>query len=170
MTVFVALLRAVNVGGTSILPMKELAILCTGLGFNHVRTYIQSGNVIFDSPLGKDIARQELEQALSKKMGKPVDVLLRTAAELRSVLAANPFADAQPSKVAVLFCASNLPQGWLEQLPIPGSEEVRAGKKEIYIHYPEGMGRSKLKLPASTGTVTARNLNTVAKLLAMAVN
>jgi uncharacterized protein (DUF1697 family) len=170
MTVFVALLRAINVGGTGMLPMKELAILCTELGFNHVRTYIQSGNVIFDSPLGKDVVTQELAQALGKKMGKPVDVLLRTAAELRTILKANPFPDAEPSKVAVVFCSANLPKDWLELLRIPGKEEVEPGKKEIYIHYPEGMGRSKLKLPPSTGVATVRNINTVTKLLALAVS
>jgi uncharacterized protein (DUF1697 family) len=169
MTVYVALLRAINVGGTGILPMKELTALCSGLGFNQVRTYIQSGNVIFDSPLGKDVVHQQLEQALNKKMGKPVDVLLRTAAELGAILKANPFPAAEPSKVAVVFCSGNLPKGWLELLRIPGNEEVRPGKKEIYIHYPEGMGKSKLKLPPSTGAATARNVNTVTKLLALAL-
>ena len=168
MTVYVALLRAINVGGTGILPMKELIALCSGLGFHHIRTYIQSGNVIFDSPLGKDAVHLELEQALRKKMGKPVDVLLRTAAELGAILKANPFPEAEPSKVAVVFCAGNLPKGWLELLLIPGNEEVQPGKKEIYIHYPEGMGKSKLKLPPSTGAATARNVNTVTKLLALA--
>lgn len=168
MTVYAALLRAVNVGGTSILPMKELAALCSGLGFGNVRTYIQSGNVVFDSPLGKDAVAQELAQALAEKMGKPVDVLLRTAAELRAILKANPFPDAEPSKVAVVFCSDSLPKGWLDLLPIPGPEQVQPGKKEIYIHYPEGMGRSKLKLPASTGIATVRNINTVTKLLALA--
>jgi len=170
MTVYAALLRAVNVGGTSILPMKELAALCSGLGFGNVRTYIQSGNVVFDSPLGKDAASQELAQALAEKMGKPVDVLLRTAAELRAILKANPFPDAEPSKVAVVFCSASLPKGWLGLLLIPGPEQVQPGKKEIYIHYPEGMGKSKLKLPASTGIATVRNINTVTKLLALAAS
>lgn len=170
MTVYVALLRAVNVGGTGVLPMKELAALCSGLGFGQVRTYIQSGNMIFHSALGKDAVDQELAQALGSKMGKPVDVLLRTAAELRAILKANPFPDAEPSKVAVVFCNGNLPKGWLDLLRIPGAEEVRPGKKEIYIHYPEGMGKSKLKLPSSTGIATVRNINTVTKLLALAVS
>lgn len=168
MTAYVALLRAINVGGTGILPMTELAALCNGLGFSHVRTYIQSGNVIFDSPLGRDAVHHALAQALNKTMGNPVDVMLRTAAELDAILKANPFPAAEPSKVAVVFCSGNLPKGWLELLRIPGSEEVQPGKKEIYIHYPEGMGKSKLKLPPSTGAATARNINTVTKLLALA--
>ena len=68
----------------------------------------------------------------------------------------------------MVFCSSSLPKGWLELLLIPGAEQVRTGKKEIYIHDTEGMGRSKMKRPASTGIATARNINTVTKLLALA--
>jgi uncharacterized protein (DUF1697 family) len=108
-----------------------------------------------------------LEQTLAKNIGKRVDVVVRTASDLRSVLEANPFPDAQPEKIAVVFQSGPLPEGLLDSLVIPGGEEIRPGKREIYIHYPEGMGRSKLKLPSLMGTATARNINTVAKLVAM---
>ena len=167
-TVFVALLRAVNVGGTGKLAMKDLSGLCTTIGFADVQTYIQSGNVVFRSALAKERVQEALERALLKHMGKPVDVVLRDAAELRRVLDANPFPEREPSRVAVVFCASPVSKGFLEAVVAPGGEEVVPGRHEIYIHYPDGMGRSKLKLPKSTGVSTVRNINTVARLVAMA--
>jgi uncharacterized protein (DUF1697 family) len=167
MTVFIALLRAINVGGTGMLPMKELAAMCTDLGFEKVRTYIQSGNVVFQSALSEKSVRAELEQVLATKMGKKVDVIVRTAAELRSILNTNPFPEVQPAQVAVIFMSNPLPKGLVDALVSPGGEEIRRGKREIYIHYPNGMGRSKLKIPTVDGGSTARNINTVAKLVAM---
>lgn len=167
MAVYVALLRAVNVGGTGKLPMQELAALCTDLGFANVRTYIQSGNVVFASPLTEPEAAGTLEQALAAKMGKRVDVMVRTAAELRATLAANPFPAADPAKVGVVFLAAPAPLDRLERIVIPGPEEVRAAGREIFIHFPDGMGRSKLKLPSAI-VGTTRNINTVAKLAALA--
>jgi uncharacterized protein (DUF1697 family) len=165
---FVALLRAINVSGTGMLPMKELSAICIDLGFKKVRTYIQSGNVIFESALPEENVRAGLEQVLTIRMGKKVDVMVRSASEVRSILEANPFPDAPPAKVAVLFLSHPAPKGILDNLAAPGGEEVRLGNREIYIHYPNGMGRSKLKLPPACGAATARNINTVTKLVAMA--
>lgn len=166
-TTYIALLRAVNVGGTGMLPMKDLSSLCLELGFLKVRTYIQSGNVVFESPLTAPKVREKLEAALAKKIGKPVDVIVRKAEEMRSVLEANPFPDASPAKVAVLFLSEPLRKDWPGSLSGPDGEEVRPGKREIYIHYPNGQGRSKLKLPALEGPGTVRNINTVRKLVEM---
>jgi uncharacterized protein (DUF1697 family) len=167
MNVYVALLRAVNVGGTGMLPMKELAALCADLGFAGVRTYIQSGNVVLASPLAEQDVVAALERALAEKMGKRVDVMVRTAAELRATLAANPFPAADPARVGVVFLAAPAAPDLMERIVIPGPEEVCAVGREIFIHYPDGMGRSKLKLP-SVVVGTTRNINTVAKLAAMA--
>jgi uncharacterized protein (DUF1697 family) len=90
---FIALLRGVNVGGTGLLPMKELAGLCSSLGFHAVRTYIQSGNVIFDSNLSAEEIQSCLQDALAVKMGKAIAVMVRTPAEMRSILSRNPFPD-----------------------------------------------------------------------------
>jgi uncharacterized protein (DUF1697 family) len=168
MTAFVALLRAVNVGGTGMLPMKDLQAMCVGLGLEKVRTYIQSGNVVFESLMPERILRANLEQALSEKMGKPATVLIRTAAELRATLDANPFPAAKPAQVALVFLPEPAPSNLLTGLAIPGREELRLIGREIFIHYPDGMGRSKLKLPSPAANGTARNLNTVAKLATMA--
>ena len=166
-TSFVALLRAVNVGGTATLPMAQLAALCADLGLAGVRTYIQSGNVVFKSPLGEEKIRLQLEKALSKEMGKPIDILIRTGAALSTVLAANPFPQADPSRVGILFLPAPPPASLVKGLVIPGREEIVGIGREVYVHYPDGMGRSKLKL-AALGTGTMRNGNTVAKLAALA--
>ncbi len=167
MTVFIALLRAVNVGGTGMLPMKDLTSLCVKLGFENVRTYIQSGNVVFASRLSPTRVRESLEKALAAHMGKKVDVILRDAAELRQVLTANPFPDAHPSRVAVAFCSVPVQKELSDAVVIPGNEQIVAGRQEVYIHYPDGMGRSKLKFPKTDGVATVRNINTVTKLVAM---
>lgn len=167
MAIFVALLRAINVGGTGLLPMKELAGLCAGIGVENVRTYIQSGNVVFETALSESRIQTKLEQALTTRMGKKIDVVVRSASELRSILKANPFPDAMPAKVAVVFLSRPAHKDLLHQIATPGGEEVRLGKREIYIYYPNGMGKSKLKLPSALGPATARNINTVGKLVAM---
>jgi uncharacterized protein (DUF1697 family) len=166
--IYIALLRGVNVGGTGVLLMKDLAAMCGKLGFTNARTYIQSGNVIFDSKLKEDAVRRNLEEALQGKMGKKIDVMVRTPAEMRATLEANPFADREPNKVAVFFLAGKPPAEQLRGLPGPAGEQVHPGKREVYVYYPEGMGRSKLKLPLGGASATVRNINTVAKLIALA--
>lgn len=168
MTVYVALLRAINVGGSGKLPMTRLAALCTDLGLTKVRTYIQSGNVVFESRKGEAALRKAIESALSKALGKPADVIVRTAAEMAAIRDGNPFAKAPPAKVGIAFVGGQVTKAMLEKVEIPGKEEVAGGVREVYIHFPDGMGRSKLKLPKALGPVTIRNVNTVARLAAMA--
>jgi uncharacterized protein (DUF1697 family) len=167
MTTYVALLRAINVGGTGSLPMKALAALCGDCGLENARTYIQSGNVVFDSALSESAVVSKLGKALAGHMGKPIDVMVRTGKQVRAILDANPFPDAEPAKIAVIFLTKPLPKGLLDGLVIPGREKIEPTHREIYIHYPDGMGRSKLKLPR-TLVGTARNINTVAKLAELA--
>lgn len=164
MAKFAALLRAINVGGTGKLPMAELRSLCEVLGFEHVRTYIQSGNVVFTTTLSAARATAALEQALAERLGKPVGVFLRKAADLECVLADNPFPDAPTKRVLVVFYDRPLPNGALSKVLTPGGEQLSAHGKELYIRYPDGQGPSKLKVPA-VERGTARNLNTVAKLV-----
>jgi len=168
MPVYVALLRGINVGGTGLLAMRDLTAMCGKLGFAQARTYIQSGNAIFECALKEDAVRHKLEEALETKMGKRIDVMVRTAAELRATLDANPFPDKEPAKVAVFFLSGEPPVEQLRGLTGPAGEQVRAGKREVYVYYPEGMGRSKLKLTLSGAAATVRNINTVAKLTALA--
>ncbi len=91
MAVFVALLRAVNVGGTGKLPMNELRGLCSNCGFTQVATYIQSGNVVFSSGFDRNSVRRQLASALQARMGKPIAVYIRTPDELDAIIKRNPF-------------------------------------------------------------------------------
>ena len=164
---FVAFLRAVNVGGTGALSMKVLASLCTGIGLTEVRTYIQSGNVVFSSALSKADVRARIEKALEQATGKRIDVIVRMGAELGSMVDANPFPKANPSQVGVVFLARPPSAETLKSIVIPGREELVPLDQDVVVHYPDGMGRSKLKL-AALGVGTVRNLNTVRKLAEMA--
>ncbi len=163
MTTYVALLRAVNVGGTGKLPMAELRRLCEAAGFANVRTYIASGNVVFDSTLAKRAAQQALEQRLEAYAGKPVGVLIRTGKEMAAVLAANPFHREAPNRTVAIFLDAAPPADTLAHISGQQNEQVALGKHEIYVHYGDGMAKSKLRIPAAK-TGTARNINTIATL------
>jgi uncharacterized protein (DUF1697 family) len=167
MTAYVALLRAVNVGGTGKLPMAELKAMCEDAGFQQVLTYIASGNVVFASGLSEAKAKAALEQRLERYAGKPVGVLVRTAAEMKAVLDANPFPDKAPNRTVAIFLDAAPPADALERASGINGEELRLGRREIYVHYAEGMADSKLRVPAAAAG-TARNMNTIAKLAEMA--
>src|SRR5690348_1097578 len=132
MAVYVALLRAINVGGTGKLPMTKLKSLCTELGFDNVRTYIQSGNVVFESRMGEAAVHKALRSALTKALGKDADVAVRSAAEMAAVLERNPFPNAPPAKVGVAFLGRRVTKATVKQVKIPGNEEVGAGAREVY--------------------------------------
>jgi uncharacterized protein (DUF1697 family) len=163
MTTYAALLRAVNVGGTGKLPMSELRAMCASVGFSNVRTYIASGNVVFDSKLSEKSVKAKLERCLETYAGKPVGVLIRTGAELAAVLANNPFSSAAPNQTVAIFLDAPPPADLLNSVSGQQTEEIALGTREIYVHYKDGIARSKLKIPPA-GTGTARNMNTVAKL------
>jgi uncharacterized protein (DUF1697 family) len=167
MAKYVALLRAVNVGGTGKLPMAELKTMCSDAGFTEVETYIASGNVVFESKMTPAKAKSDLEKRLQGYSGKPVGVAIRTVAEMRAVLNANPFPKAAPNFTAVIFLDEPPPADALKHATGVKDETMRLGSREIYVHYPSCMGRSKLKIPAAK-LGTARNINTVAKLVEMA--
>ncbi|MES2324341.1 MAG: DUF1697 domain-containing protein [Pseudomonadota bacterium] len=167
MTTYIALLRAVNVGGTGKLPMTELKSMCEQAGFKNTRTYIASGNVVFDSAKAAARVKAELEALLEAYAGKRVDVMVRTGPEMAAVLAANPFPDAAPNRTVVIFLDAAPPIDALDKIAGRKEEELRLGTREIYVHYGEGMADSKLKITAAAKG-TGRNINTVAKLAAMA--
>ncbi|MES2220935.1 MAG: DUF1697 domain-containing protein [Acidobacteriota bacterium] len=167
MNAYVALLRAVNVGGTGKLPMTELKAMCEAAGFGSVRTYIASGNVVFQSAKSEAQVKRALEEALSSYAGKPVGVMVRTAAEMGAVLAKNPFADMPGNRVVAYFLDDAPAKDALQTVANQTSEQLRLGVREIYAYYPDGIGDSKLKIPAAKNG-TARNMNTIAKLSEMA--
>lgn len=167
MTRYVALIRAVNVGGTGRLPMAKLKSICADAGFARVETYIASGNVVFESRAASPRVKAELEARLLAYAGRPVGVLLRTAPEMAAILKANPFPDAEPNLTYAIFLDRRPPPDALDHAVGQSDEEMRLGDREIFVHYPNGMGRSKLRIPAAK-LGTARNMNTVAKLAAIA--
>jgi uncharacterized protein (DUF1697 family) len=164
---FIALLRAVNVGGTGKLPMTHLRTMCEQAGFDSVRTYIASGNVIFESSLDEAAVRKELEGRLLEYAGKPVRVHVRTAAEMAEVLNRNPFPHAAGNRNVAIFLDANPVNDVLAGIVGRIDEEVALGLREIYVHYGPNMARSKLKIPGAANG-TARNMNTVAKLAEIA--
>jgi uncharacterized protein (DUF1697 family) len=176
MTHAIALLRAVNVGGTGKLTMAELAKLLTKLGYTGVKTLLQSGNVVF-ACMEKGDAKLEatIETAIAKAFGITTAVYVRTAAEWDAMIAANPFPDAaksDPSRFHVMAFKSAPSAANVKalQAAIAGNETVHAVGKHLYMIYPDGMGNSKLTnavIDRKLGlTGTARNWNTVLKLAA----
>lgn len=168
MKTWVALLRAVNVGGFT-LEMAAVRAACERAGFTDVRTHIASGNVVLRKAGDEKKVKRELEAALGKLAGKPVGVVVRTGAELASVLAKNPFADAAPNRVIVLFLDQAPSADAIKTAKNVQGERIALGKRELYIDYTGagGQGKSKLQLAAAKAG-TGRNLNTVAKLADMA--
>src|SRR5947207_11220033 len=130
MTAFVALLRAVNVGGTGKLPMSELQAMCEEIGCTAVRTYIASGNVVFLSSKSEAAIKSALEKRLAAYAGKPVGVLVRSAAEMAQVAAENPFPKAAPNRVIAFFLDRAPPAGALAGTRGQADEEVRLGRRE----------------------------------------
>ena len=167
MTRYVALLRAVNVGGTGKVAMTELKAMCVDAGFDHVQTYIASGNVVFESKASSRRVKSELEARLLASAGKPVAVFVRTADEMQAVLNRNPFPEKPANFTVAIFLDAPPPPDALDRAKGKADEEMRLGSREIYVHYGAGMGRSKLEIPAAMHG-TARNMRTIAKLVDMA--
>ena len=166
MTAYVALLRGVNLGKRQ-LKMEDLRRVAAGLGLEDPRTYIASGNLLFRSRKGEAALKAELEAAIGDHMGATVGIMIRTAKELAAVVGANPFADEPPSLVVAIFLDAAPPTEAAKAAKNVDGERIALGKREIYVHYPRGQGRSRLAIPAAAHG-TARNMNTVAKLAELA--
>ena len=166
MTSYVALLRAVNVGGRKLL-MSDLRAIAGKLGLGSPSTFIASGNLLFTSGKSEATVKHELETALAQHMGKPVEAMVRTAAELEQAVEANPFADEPGKSVVAIFFDAAPPDAAIDTAKNVTNERLARGSREIYVHFPDGQGRSKLKL-GRKALGTARNMNTVAKLAELA--
>jgi uncharacterized protein (DUF1697 family) len=145
--------------------MTELKALCEEAGFTNVSTYIQSGNVIFESKIAEAKVVSKIESALQQRLQNRVSVMVRTIEELEIILSNNPFPEANPAQVGVLFLGEKVNQNLLEGFSKVGPEEIILGEREVYIHFPIGMGKSKLKFPKEAKNGTVRNINTVKKLI-----
>ena len=169
MTAFIALLRAVNVGGTGKLAMSDLNDICEASGFAGVRTYIASGNVVFSSSKSEAAVKKALEAGLAAHAGKPMGVLVRTAAEMEAVQKNNPFPTAPANRTMAIFLDAAPPADTLAAVRGRKDEEIGLGRREIYVHYRDGMAKTKLVVPAASAG-TARNMNTIAALSRMAAD
>jgi uncharacterized protein (DUF1697 family) len=187
----VALLRGINVGGKNILPMKDLAAIFEAAGCRDVRTYIQSGNVVFSAPAG--VLRklpEQITQAIEKRFGFKSPVILRSSDDLTRIIHANPFLKTSAKGTSAKGTSAkgtSVDEKWLHVYFLAAVPETPAvasldpnrsapdvfhvREREIYLHLPNGMGRSKLTnayFDAKLKTIsTARNWATICKLLAM---
>jgi uncharacterized protein (DUF1697 family) len=178
MTIQIALLRGINVGGHQAVAMSDLRDLLTQLGFESARSLLQSGNLIFRCGAHRSSGLESsLEAEAEKRLDLHADFLIRSAKEWREVVARNPFrkeAGRDPSHLVVMFlkAAANAKDVKALQAAIAGAEIVRADGKHLYIVYPDGIGRSRLTnalLEKKLGIRgTARNWNTVLKIAALA--
>jgi uncharacterized protein (DUF1697 family) len=167
MSTHVALLRGINVGGRTKVPMTELKGVFEEMGYTDVATYIQSGNVVFDGTTAPKSAA--IEHRIAEAFGFDIAVVLRTSKELEAVIEANPFPKADPAKLHVMFLGGAPVRAAFAKVAAGdyGSDEFALGRKEIYLHLPNGVGRSKLPgalARQATPEATVRNWRTVGKL------
>ncbi|HEY7006702.1 MAG TPA: DUF1697 domain-containing protein [Sphingomicrobium sp.] len=167
MTAFVALLRGVNLMGSTTIHMTDLKAIAEKLGLDNVGTYIASGNLLFTSRKREAVIKAALEGAVKSHMSRDVGVMVRTAKEMADVVASNPFSGKPGNKVVAIFFDAAPPTGAIEAATNIADERLALGRREIYVHYPSGQGRSKLNLRLRA-LGTARNMNTVAKLADLA--
>jgi uncharacterized protein (DUF1697 family) len=173
LSTFIALLRGINVTGRNKIAMSALRSLCTDIGWADVQTYIQSGNVIFTAAAPPASLEDELEQAIERRLGLSIPVIVRAAIDWPAYMQGNPFPEEsqhQPNLV-MLALSKSPPQPdavpALQDRAANGERIVRVGDA-LWIHYPDGAGRSKLS-PALFdrlvgSPVTARNWRTVLRL------
>ncbi len=173
MPVLIALLRGVNVGG-NILKMDRLREICTKLGATDPRTYVQSGNVVFEAPGSASGWEAKLEKKLAGESRLPVSVIVRTSAEMSRVLAGNPFIKEKgidTARLAVTFLQQQPAKPALAALAAVeiGRERFHCASRELYIHCPDGFANSKLYAldKILKQRTTTRNWNTVTKLCQM---
>jgi uncharacterized protein (DUF1697 family) len=175
---FICLIRGVNVGGNKLLKMDALRALCESIaGITSVKTYLQSGNVVFRSSLDRGVLAKRIEDGIRKATGFEAKVILRTASEMRHVIAANPFKmgpQREPKAFLVAFLGDEIgkdARALLSKLKID-SEELHFGNRELYLYLPDGIAGSKLSNALTEKklgvNVTARNWNTVNALLELA--
>jgi len=162
-TAYVALVRAVNVTGTGMLPKEKLKAMGEACGFDNVRTFINSGNLLFASEFGEAEVRERMERQVADHFGKPLQVYVRSRREMAAAVANNPFKDDKPSRVMAHFIDEKPVKAMLDEARDLAGERLALGPRLIYVSYGEGIGKTKLKLPAIKKG-TARNMNSVAKI------
>lgn len=171
MTTWIALLRGINVGGVK-LAMADLRDAVAAAGGTEVVTYIQSGNAVFSHPTRSEATvKAALEAEIATAAGRPVPTMVRSAAQWRGVVEANPYPSDAPTHLHVSFFDDPLPADAFVGIDLDtfAPETFTVNGREVYLHLPNGMGRSKLAVELGKGARarpvgTSRNWNTVHKL------
>ncbi len=170
MTTCVALLRAINLGGHNKVAMADLRSLLSDLGYGSPQTYIQSGQALFDTDEDEAMCAGRIAGAIKASLGLTIPVLVRTVPQLAAVLAANPYPDAEPAKVLVVFYTEPLAPDVVGAVDrerfAPDVFEVR--DRELYCYFPNGQGRSKFGTHKLLANGTGRNLNTIRSVIELA--
>lgn len=174
MNTYIALFRGINVGGKHILSMKDIVAILDTMNYENIQTYIQSGNVVFQS---KDKVSEksagEIGKLILDKKGFEPKVLLLSLEELQNAIANNPFATDNGKALHFFFLESQPDEPSMEQLESikVKSEEFMLSNNVFYLYAPDGIGRSKLAAGAEKALgvpITARNWNTVSALISLA--
>ncbi len=163
MTAYVALIRAVNVSGTGKLPKEDLKAMGEACGFDNCRTFINSGNLLLTSDLAEASVQKRMQEKLTEYFGKATAVFVRNNTEMAEAVAKNPFDDDKPSRVMAHFVDEEPIPSMIDGARDVAGERMALGPRLIYVSYGEGIGKSKLKLPA-VKQGTARNMTSVAKI------
>jgi len=169
---YVAFLRGVNLGPTNKISMPALRAMAEDLGYADVATYINSGNLILSSPKKADTVEREISKTIEDTFGRPIDVTVRTPAQLKKILAENPYPDGNPSQVTVAFLARAPAKDAKDKVATVAKdyEPFTIAGQQVYVNYSQGIGRSKLaeKFSDIIGvSSTVRNIRTVDKVLAL---
>ena len=172
MATYVAFLRGVNLGPTNKISMPALRAMAEDLGYADVATYINSGNLILSSPKKADTVEREISKTIEDTFGRPIDVTVRTPAQLKKILAENPYPDGNPSQVTVAFLARAPAKDAKDKVATVAKdyEPFTIAGQQVYVNYSQGIGRSKLaeKFSDIIGvSSTVRNIRTVDKVLAL---
>jgi uncharacterized protein (DUF1697 family) len=169
---YVAFLRGVNLGPTNKISMPALRAMAEDLGYADVATYINSGNLILSSAKKADTVEREISKTIKDTFGRPIDVTVRTPAQLKKILAENPYPDGNPSQVTVAFLTKAPAKDAKDKVAAVAKdyEPFTIAGQQVYVNYSQGIGRSKLaeKFSDIIGvSSTVRNIRTVDKVLAL---
>jgi uncharacterized protein (DUF1697 family) len=167
---YVAFLRGINLGPSTKISMPELRAMAEELGFTDVGTYINSGNLMVSSPKKAATVEREISEAIKKTFGRQIDVTVRTPAQLKKVLADNPYPDGNPSQVAVAFLTAAPAKDAKDRVAAVAAdyEPFTFAGQHVYVNYSRGLGRSKLaeKFSDIVGvSSTVRNIRTIEKVV-----
>lgn len=168
-SVRIAFLRAVNVGGTGKLAMSDLVQLCQAAGMTKIRTYIASGNVCYVSPHSAEQDRRLLEAGLLELIGKSTSCFVLNLEQLTSIIEHCPYREYPGNQHVAVLLPSSITAEDVKDVKGHAKEVIAVGDSCLYIAYPDGIGKSKLQIPAAQAG-TARNFNTLKKMQELALS